>query len=229
MSDFNAADYEETVESIAKEALQDYSGNSRDDFIRESVDGNSYIIYYAGAEVVKQASSNYGNDWREIHALAGDNADDDKLKQVAAYEAMIQDVYEWIRDHEDDYEDCEMCGKSFDLEENEGGPCYTCDGMFCNDCLTDHKGEDFCEACIEEAREEDPIREEDDGTITPSGPLGSRTSAAFGGKFIGEFSTDEEALEAIRKQGNEDQFFPNVCRISDHGNEHLITDFDWDQ
>ena len=229
-NDFNAEDYESTVECIAEEALQDYSGDSRDEFIRESVDGNSYIIYYAGNDTVKQASKNYGNDWREINAMAGDDASDDRIKTVASYEAMIADVYDWIRENEDEFETCDNCGNMYESDDmTAGGECVECTGDFCNDCLEEHNGKDYCEDCKPDEDEEPVRNEDDDYTYTPSGNLGSRTSVSCGTQFIGEFSTDEEALQAIREHAKEWNVFPNVWHISDHGNEHLIKDFNWDE
>lgn len=65
--------------------------------------------------------------------------------------------------------------------------------------------------------------EEEDFTITPCGSLGGQTCASqAGGKFIGQFKTDSAALRAICKMMKEQQFFPNVWHISDHGNATLI-------
>lgn len=69
--------------------------------------------------------------------------------------------------------------------------------------------------------------EDDDGTLRPCGPLGSMTSASFMGKCLGEFRTDDDAENAIRRAGNAAGFYPNVWRISDHGNAHLIEDWHW--
>ena len=70
--------------------------------------------------------------------------------------------------------------------------------------------------------------EEEDGYIFPCGQLGSRTSASYAGKHLGEYSSDDEALEAIREKGNLDGYFPNVWHVSDHGNHMLIEDFNWE-
>lgn len=71
---------------------------------------------------------------------------------------------------------------------------------------------------IDEADEEDIF-------LSPSGPLGSRTSVSAGGKFLGEFSGDDEAEEAARKWADKNKFYPNAWQVSDHGNYHLISDF----
>ena len=64
--------------------------------------------------------------------------------------------------------------------------------------------------------------EDDDCFMSPSGQLGSKTSVSCGGKFIGEFNSDEEALEAIRNWQDEHQWWPNIWFVSDHGNYTLI-------
>ena len=64
----------------------------------------------------------------------------------------------------------------------------------------------------------EPEPEDDDVFMQPSGSLGSRTSVNAGGKFLGEFSSDEEAEAAIKDWMEENHFYPNVWKISDHGN-----------
>jgi uncharacterized membrane protein (UPF0127 family) len=66
--------------------------------------------------------------------------------------------------------------------------------------------------------EEEFEPEEDDIFIQDSGPLGSRTSVSAGGKFLGEFKTEEEAEEAIKEWMEANQWYPNVWKVSDHGN-----------
>lgn len=72
--------------------------------------------------------------------------------------------------------------------------------------------------------------QEEDATIYPSGPLGSRTTATFGTDVLGEFRNDDDgdadtkALRAIWDAMTEADYFPNVWSVSDHGNAHLIKD-----
>ncbi len=67
---------------------------------------------------------------------------------------------------------------------------------------------------------DEPTPDEEDGFIF------GRTEASFAGRYLGRFSDEEAAEEAIRAAGNEGTgFFPNVWRVSDHGNHHLIDDF----
>lgn len=80
---------------------------------------------------------------------------------------------------------------------------------------------------LEEEQEGGGEPEEDDAHMESSGPLGSQTSAFFGGKHLGDFNSQEEAEAAIRAEGNKQQFFPNVWNVSDHGNMNLVEDFDW--
>jgi len=76
------------------------------------------------------------------------------------------------------------------------------------------------ELISENSPEEDsePEPEEDDIFMQPSGSLGGRTSVSAGGKFLGEFSSDEEAEAAIKEWMEEHKWYPNVWRVSDHGN-----------
>ena len=63
---------------------------------------------------------------------------------------------------------------------------------------------------------------EGDYTMTPCGPLGSRIGVGqVGGKFIGEFRTDEDAEKFIRDRMEREKFWPNVWWVSDHGNWDL--------
>jgi len=56
-----------------------------------------------------------------------------------------------------------------------------------------------------------------------------KTSVSVDGKNIGSFAEDDEAEIALKKWAKENSFFPNVWRVSDHGNNHLVTDWNWDE
>ena len=60
MSSYSEHDYWDTVKTIAKEAVEEYPDDERaqEDFVRESVDGDQYVIYDAAHEVVLRASDN---------------------------------------------------------------------------------------------------------------------------------------------------------------------------
>ena len=60
--------------------------------------------------------------------------------------------------------------------------------------------------------------EEDDYTLTPSGHLGGKTSVAKENRLLGEFNSTEEALAFIGENMEEEQFWPSIWWISDHGN-----------
>lgn len=64
-------------------------------------------------------------------------------------------------------------------------------------------------------------RLDDDYTLTPSGSLGGKTSVG-NGKFLGEFNTTEEALTFVRQDMEDNQYYPSIWWISDHGNEWEI-------
>lgn len=67
--------------------------------------------------------------------------------------------------------------------------------------------------------EEQELEESDDDIyITPAGKLGSMLSLSAEGKFIGEFSEDEDVQEAIVEWMNKNKFYPSIWFVSDHGN-----------
>ena len=59
---------------------------------------------------------------------------------------------------------------------------------------------------------------EDSYLLADSGPLGSRTSVSYEGKHFGEFPDDDSALDAIRENMEDENFYPEVWKVSDHGN-----------
>lgn len=65
-------------------------------------------------------------------------------------------------------------------------------------------------------------RLEDDYTLTPCGPLGGKVGLAQGGEFLGEFTETEDALAEVVRHSNENQYWPNIWWVSDHGNEWMI-------
>lgn len=64
---------------------------------------------------------------------------------------------------------------------------------------------------------------EEDAFLSSCGPLGSKTSASFGGKFLGEFASERRARAAIRLEMMRSGYYPNVWNVSDHGNYHLTS------
>ena len=88
------------------------------------------------------------------------------------------------------------------------------------------ESESFAEFRARKLNEEEdfePVEPEDEDCFySPSGSLGSKTSVRCGGKFIGEFDSDEEALEAIRNWQDKHQWWPNIWFVSDHGNAILV-------
>lgn len=55
-----------------------------------------------------------------------------------------------------------------------------------------------------------------------------RTSVSVEGKNIGSFIDDDEAEIALKVWAKKNNYFPTVWRVSDHGNHHLATDWNWD-
>jgi len=71
--------------------------------------------------------------------------------------------------------------------------------------------EDEDEELGEEPQEEDLV-------YSPSGQLGSQyTLSQVGGGVIGTYSDDDEVYKAAKKWGKENQFFPDIWFIDDHG------------
>jgi len=68
--------------------------------------------------------------------------------------------------------------------------------------------------------------EDEDYTLTPCGScgsLGGRIGLAISGvKFIGEYANEDDALAEVRKRMEQEQFWPTVWWISDHGNSWPI-------
>lgn len=92
--------YWQDVEGIAQDAVDTYPlggdyDDSRNDYIHESVDGSSNIIYYGENEEVLASSKNEP-DAAEVASMAGSEADWRTLRTVAAYLAMMADVHEAV-------------------------------------------------------------------------------------------------------------------------------------
>jgi hypothetical protein len=64
---------------------------------------------------------------------------------------------------------------------------------------------------------------EEDGTITPTGPLGSRYAVALAGAFLGHADDLEQAAAMLREAMDADRYWPDAWFISDHGNPHRLS------
>lgn len=65
---------------------------------------------------------------------------------------------------------------------------------------------------------------EGDYTMTPTGPLGSRVGVGvIGGKYLGTFGDEEQAMDAIKADMEIHKFWPTVWWVSDHGNWDVVT------
>lgn len=63
-----------------------------------------------------------------------------------------------------------------------------------------------------------------DYIMSDSGTLGSKTSVSSeDGGFLGEFDTNDEALEAIKQDMEKNKIYSDVWQMSDHGNLVLVT------
>lgn len=70
---------------------------------------------------------------------------------------------------------------------------------------------------IEPDENEEP--QDGDYVMSDSGPLGSHTTVSIvGERIMEEFSSMEEAEEAIREDMRFEDFYPSVWILSDHGN-----------
>lgn len=63
---------------------------------------------------------------------------------------------------------------------------------------------------------------EDDYTLTPSGPLGGLVSVGTAHEFVGEYGDTEQALAVVRERMENEQYWPQIWWVSDHGNEWMI-------
>ncbi len=64
---------------------------------------------------------------------------------------------------------------------------------------------------------------EEDGTITPAGPLGSRYAVALAGSLLGYANDLEQATAMPRAAMDADRYWPDAWFISDHGNPHRLS------
>jgi hypothetical protein len=64
---------------------------------------------------------------------------------------------------------------------------------------------------------------EEDYKLTPCGHLGGKTGVSQSGKFLGEFDDNESALAFVRERMEQEQFWPDIWWVSDHGNYWKIT------
>jgi hypothetical protein len=90
----------------------------------------------------------------------------------------------------------------------------------CDDCggLAELDDDDLCEECAEIA--DGPT--DGDFTITPTGPLGGLSALGrVGGKFVGTFDCDDDAVREARRLMTVEQWWPNIWIVSDHGNWEL--------
>ena len=94
-------DYWDTVRTIAEEAADLTTRDDRDWFVTESVDGDSYIIYDRGHEIVLSASPNEP-DPDEAKAMVDEDADWRKIRMIAAFMAMEADVWSAVKEIERD-------------------------------------------------------------------------------------------------------------------------------
>jgi hypothetical protein len=116
--------YWDTVKAIAEEIHDEYPDpdddhNERADRVHEDVDGSQWIIYYNKNDTVLNETHNYPDD-RDVREMAGDTGDWKKMRTVTAFLAMEADVYEVLKELDDEAEDEEVDEE--ELEEEEETP-----------------------------------------------------------------------------------------------------------
>lgn len=62
----------------------------------------------------------------------------------------------------------------------------------------------------------------EDYKLTPCGRLGGKTSVSQCGKQLGEFTETEDALQFVKTHMEQEQYWPEIWWISDHGNAWQI-------
>jgi hypothetical protein len=87
---------------------------------------------------------------------------------------------------------------------------------------------DYEEADIDNNDDEKPAQrpEEGDFIISPFGPMGSKTKVSIVGStyiVLGEEDQEPLAYDYIRNRMKQENFYPNVWTMSDHGNLTLTT------
>lgn len=70
---------------------------------------------------------------------------------------------------------------------------------------------------------EDPQPDEEDIFISDTGNLGSITIATWCHKIIARDSERMQVERKVKAWMEEQEYWPNVWFVSDHGNAHLIT------
>lgn len=103
------SDYWDTVRAIAEEVREQYPNprrhhNERSEHIFESVDGSSYIIYYAENEDVLRETHNEPDD-DEVASMGGPDRGWKDLRQTAAFLAMERDVWQTLQELDKEAED----------------------------------------------------------------------------------------------------------------------------
>lgn len=71
---------------------------------------------------------------------------------------------------------------------------------------------------------EDTTPDDDDYIITDCGPLGSHTHVSCNGRTIYQGPSEDAAYATIRATMRAEKFYPNVFRVSDHGNVTFVAD-----
>ena len=93
--------YMQAVQGIAQDAIEEYPleririDDRRSNYVRESVDGNEYVINYSANEIALRASQNEP-DGDEVSVMSGNDADWRTIRRNATYLAMEADVMEEI-------------------------------------------------------------------------------------------------------------------------------------
>ena len=89
--------YWQAVQGIAKDAIAEYPGRLPDlqQYVSESVDGNTFVVYYSANEIALRVSQNEP-DGEEVRSMSANDADWRTMRALAACLAMEADVLEEI-------------------------------------------------------------------------------------------------------------------------------------
>lgn len=95
--------------------------------------------------------------------------------------------------------------------------------MFLFWAATHNIGVTFAESRLRQEEEWEP--EPGDYVLSPTGHLGGKTAVGIiGGRHLGDFNGDEDALAFVRDLMDRESFWPNIWMQDDHGGMTLLTE-----
>lgn len=162
-----------------------------------------------------------GPGWYWWSCFPGCTPDGEANGPFATEEECIADFQDEQDDNDDDEptETCGRCGEPWPCTV-VGSPGRYSPLEVALHARTDEQNDD--------EQDESTGPEDDDYIITTAGPLGSRYHVNQGSKTLATFIERADVDAFILKRMGDEQFWPNVWSMSDHGNLQLVTSyFDW--